>query len=100
MINVTYGDAVEIVWQNTAVQSPENHPMHLHGYSFYLVGYGEGNWNKSCRDNYNLDNPPLVNTVGIPQKGWAAIRFIADNPGMFSYFSNRKIHALHSFLSF
>ncbi|GMP80117.1 hypothetical protein CsSME_00035347 [Camellia sinensis var. sinensis] len=27
-------------------------------------------------------DPPEVNTVGVPTNGWAAIRFRADNPGV------------------
>ncbi|WJX41364.1 Laccase-15 [Trifolium repens] len=32
--------------------------------------------------NYNLFDPPLVNTVMVPRNGWAAIRFVATNPGV------------------
>lgn len=65
----------------------DNHPFHLHGYSFYLIGTGCGNYdNVTDPKSYNLVDPPEVNTIGVPRKGWAAIRFIADNPGMF--FSN------------
>jgi hypothetical protein len=47
------------------------------------VGYGFGNFNKSKDPmNYNLFDPPLVNTVMVPRNGWAAIRFVATNPGM------------------
>ena len=36
-----------------------------------------------CRDaaRYNLVDPPLKNTVLVPRLGWAAVRFVADNPG-------------------
>ena len=30
----------------------------------------------------NFDNPPLKDTVSMPTKGYANIRFIADNPGL------------------
>lgn len=81
-----YGDAVEIVLQGTNVaDAPENHPMHLHGYSFYLVGTGSGNYNNETDPKtFNLVDPPEVNSIGVPKNGWAAIRFVANNPGMFS----------------
>ncbi|KAG6394820.1 hypothetical protein SASPL_145410 [Salvia splendens] len=48
--------------------------MHLHGYSFYLVGMGTGNFNRK-RDSvgYNLVDPPLQNTIVVPSNGWTAI---------------------------
>ncbi|CAJ2640994.1 unnamed protein product [Trifolium pratense] len=78
-----YGSNVELVFQDTNLIAGLDHPMHLHGYSFHVVGYGFGNFNKSKDPmNYNLVDPPLVNTVTVPKNGWAAIRFVATNPGV------------------
>jgi laccase len=89
---VNYNDVVEIVYQGTNVGAAENHPMHLHGYSFYVVGTGSGNFNsKTDPKSYNLIDPPEVNTVGVPKNGWVTIRFIADNPGTFSIHTTRKM---------
>uniref|UniRef100_A0A7N0R8F1 Laccase n=1 Tax=Kalanchoe fedtschenkoi TaxID=63787 RepID=A0A7N0R8F1_KALFE len=78
-----YNASVEIVFQGTNVLGGENHPMHLHGYSFYVVGSGFGNFDSQTDpDSYNLVDPPELNTVGVPTNGWAAIRFRADNPGV------------------
>ncbi|KAL1202049.1 Laccase-3 [Cardamine amara subsp. amara] len=73
---------VQIVLQDTSIVTPENHPMHLHGYQFYVVGSGFGNFDPN-RDpaNFNLFDPPERNTIGTPTGGWVAIRFVADNPG-------------------
>ncbi|KAF3961646.1 hypothetical protein CMV_013748, partial [Castanea mollissima] len=80
-LTVNYNDAVEIVLQGTNVGAAENHPMHLHGFSFYVVGMGSGNFNnKTDPKSYNLIDPPEANTVGVPKNGWLTIRFIADNP--------------------
>ncbi|KAJ0975191.1 hypothetical protein J5N97_017156 [Dioscorea zingiberensis] len=78
-----YNEEVEIVFQGTSLVLAESHPMHLHGYSFYVVGMGFGNFDKT-RDPfaYNLLDPPHKNTVSIPRDGWVAIRFKADNPGV------------------
>ena len=77
-----YGSTVEIVFQGTNLVAGIDHPMHLHGYSFFVVGYGFGNFNEE-RDKlgYNLIDPPLLNTVIVPKNGWAAVRFAANNPG-------------------
>ncbi|OWM84628.1 hypothetical protein CDL15_Pgr027415 [Punica granatum] len=81
---IDYNEAVEIVFQGTNVGAAENHPMHLHGYSFYVLGFGSGNFNSTTDPlSYNLDDPPLVNTIGVPKNGWLTIRFIADNPDTF-----------------
>jgi laccase len=34
---------------------------------------------------YNLVNPPLKNTVVVPNLGWVAVRFVTDNPGRYMY---------------
>jgi hypothetical protein len=79
---IKYGEAVEIVFQGTNIGNAENHPMHLHGFSFYLVGTGYGNFdNVTSPRTFNLKDPPEVNTIGVPKSGWVVIRFVADNPG-------------------
>lgn len=78
-----FGKHVEIVFQATNIMSKESHPMHLHGHSFYVVGWGYGNFNPNKDPfRYNLIDPPKQSTVVVPKGGWAAIRFIADNPGV------------------
>jgi laccase len=79
---VEYGTVVEVVFQDTSILGAESHPMHLHGFSFYVVGRGFGNFDKD-KDlaMYNLVDPPYQNTVTVPAGGWAAIRFRAANPG-------------------
>lgn len=77
-----YGTRVQLILQDTGTVSTENHPIHLHGFSFYVVGYGTGNYNPQTA-NFNLVDPPYMNTIGVPVGGWAAIRFVADNPGTF-----------------
>lgn len=77
-----YGTVVEVVFQDTAILGSESHPMHLHGYSFYVVGRGAGNFDRHKDPaTYNLDDPPYQNTVSVPKAGWAAVRFRAANPG-------------------
>ncbi|PHT50624.1 Laccase-21 [Capsicum baccatum] len=78
-----YGTNVEIVLQGTSLLGGIDHPIHLHGYSFYVVGSGLGNFDRDKDPlNYNLVDPPLQNTIAIVRNGWATIRFKADNPGV------------------
>ncbi|KDP35113.1 hypothetical protein JCGZ_11126 [Jatropha curcas] len=94
VIPIEYGENVELVFQGTAIQSPENHPMHLHGFSFYLVGIGTGNYDSTTHPKkYNLIDPPEVNTIGVPRNGWAAIRFYANNPGVWFMHCHLERHA-------
>ncbi|GLJ45708.1 hypothetical protein SUGI_0962010 [Cryptomeria japonica] len=66
----------------TNIFQADNHPMHIHGYDFYIVGEAFGNYdNETDPSSFNLVDPPQRNTVGVPANGWAAIRFKADNPG-------------------
>ncbi|KAL9428903.1 hypothetical protein AB3S75_030824 [Citrus x aurantiifolia] len=78
-----FNSTVEMVLQNTALVAVESHPMHLHGYDFYVLAQGFGNYNAS-RDskNFNFVNPQRRNTIAVPIGGWAVIRFRANNPGV------------------
>ncbi|KAM0018453.1 putative laccase [Helianthus debilis subsp. tardiflorus] len=80
---IEYNTTVEVVFQGTALVAGLDHPMHLHGFNFYVVGWGFGNFDeKKDPLNYNLGDPPFRNTVLVPINGWAAIRFKAHNPGV------------------
>jgi laccase len=82
---LNYHEAIEILFQDTnLLGGGANHPMHFHGYSFFVVGMGFGNFdNKTDPKGFNLVDPPEVNTFPVPRNGWLAIRFLAKNPGMF-----------------
>jgi laccase len=78
-----YNEEVEITFQSTNVlNASEDHPMHMHGYSFFVIGSGSGNFDEETDSKtYNLIDPVEANTVIIPKNGWATIRFKASNPG-------------------
>ncbi|KAK3018967.1 hypothetical protein RJ639_003386 [Escallonia herrerae] len=79
---VKYNSTVEIVLQNTALVGIENHPIHLHGYNFYVLAQGFGNYESvNGPKKFNLVNPQERNTIAVPVGGWAVIRFRANNPG-------------------
>ncbi|KAI3683233.1 hypothetical protein L1987_83733 [Smallanthus sonchifolius] len=74
---------LEIVLQDTGFLNVENHPIHIHGHNFFIVGMGFGNFDaEKDTARYNLVDPPERNTVGVPVGGWAAVRINANNPGV------------------
>ncbi|PIN11034.1 Multicopper oxidase [Handroanthus impetiginosus] len=83
ILEIPFGTKLEIVLQDTNFLNPENHPIHIHGHNFFIVGRGFGNFDVSKDPlGYNLEDPPERNTVAVPVGGWAAIRLITDNPGV------------------
>ena len=82
VMTLEYNQTVQIVLQNVNVWGLDNHPFHLHGHVFYVVGRGIGNYNATTAPkNFNLVDPQVLNTVSLPDYGWVAIRFVTNNPG-------------------
>nr|XP_043621384.1 laccase-2-like [Erigeron canadensis] len=93
VVVLPYNTTVELVMQGTSTLGAENHPLHLHGYNFFVVGQGSGNFNSTTDPpNFNLVDPVERNTVGVPSGGWVAIRFRADNPGVWFMHCHIEIH--------
>ncbi|XP_047156918.1 laccase-17-like [Vigna umbellata] len=88
-----FNTSVELVMQDTSILGAESHPLHLHGFNFFVVGQGFGNFdpNKDPK-NFNLVDPVERNTVGVPSGGWVAIRFLADNPGVWFMHCHLEVH--------
>ncbi|GJN08139.1 hypothetical protein PR202_ga26031 [Eleusine coracana subsp. coracana] len=84
LYRVKYGAVVvQIVFQDTGIFVAEEHPMHIHGYHFYVLATGFGNYDpRRDEAKFNLVDPPSRNTIGVPVGGWAVVRFVADNPGV------------------
>ncbi|KAH9620697.1 hypothetical protein KSS87_004080, partial [Heliosperma pusillum] len=90
---IKFNSTVELVLQDTNLLTVESHPFHLHGYNFFVVGTGVGNFDPSKDPaKYNLVDPPERNTVGVPTGGWTAIRFRADNPGVWFMHCHLELH--------
>lgn len=90
---VGYNSTVQIVLQGTAIIAPESHPTHLHGFNFYVVGTGIGNYDPNVDPaSFNLVDPVERNTISVPTGGWAAIRFRADNPGVWFLHCHLEVH--------
>uniref|UniRef100_A0ACD5TFZ1 Uncharacterized protein n=1 Tax=Avena sativa TaxID=4498 RepID=A0ACD5TFZ1_AVESA len=93
VVPLSFNTTVEVVLQDTSIQGAESHPLHLHGYDFHVVGTGFGNYdaaNDTAR--YNLVDPVQRNTISVPTAGWVAIRFVADNPGVWIMHCHFDVH--------
>ncbi|CAD6235985.1 unnamed protein product [Miscanthus lutarioriparius] len=90
---IPYGTNVELVMQGTSILGIESHPLHLHGFNFFVVGQGYGNYDPvNDPAKFNLVDPVERNTVGVPAGGWVAIRFLADNPGVWFMHCHLEVH--------
>ncbi|CAK9875510.1 unnamed protein product [Sphagnum jensenii] len=90
---IRFNSSVQLILQDTSILEFETHPFHLHGYSVYIVGKGYGNYDPATSPaSFNLINPPLRNTYGVPSGGWLALRFVADNPGVWLLHCHLEIH--------
>ncbi|MQL77104.1 hypothetical protein Taro_009497 [Colocasia esculenta] len=88
-----YNETVQVVLQDTGIIATESHPVHLHGFNFFVVGSGIGNFDpKKDAVKFNLVDPAERNTVGVPTGGWTAIRFRADNPGVWFLHCHLELH--------
>ncbi|XP_047070229.1 laccase-4-like [Lolium rigidum] len=93
LLVLPFNSSVELVMQDTSILGIESHPLHLHGFNFFVVGQGVGNYD-SVNDpaKFNLVDPVERNTVGVPAGGWVAIRFLADNPGVWFMHCHLEVH--------
>ncbi|KAF3912757.1 Laccase [Dactylellina cionopaga] len=86
-------------WTDLVINNMDDggHPFHFHGYDFYVLStYGAplnqrmswGSYNPydlskpALGGAYNLENPVRKDTVFIPRRGYAVLRFLPDNPGI------------------
>ncbi|PKI40293.1 hypothetical protein CRG98_039318 [Punica granatum] len=87
-----FNSTVDIILQNAnalSANTSEVHPWHIHGHDFWVLGYGDG---KFVEGNFNLKDPPLRNTAVTFPYGWTALRFVADNPGVWAFHCHIKPH--------
>lgn len=88
-----FNATVQVVLQDTSIIAPESHPVHMHGSNFFVVGMGIGNYDETKDPkNFNLVDPVERNTIDVPTGGWTAIRFQADNPGVWFLHCHLEVH--------
>ncbi|KAK2747994.1 hypothetical protein FQN57_001585 [Myotisia sp. PD_48] len=94
------------IWVDLIVNNLDEgpHPFHLHGHNFYVLslfestlGWGSYNpWephlNPSSAPPYDFNKAILRDTVQIPRRGHAVLRFRADNPGIWLFHCHIQWH--------
>ncbi|WAR12214.1 LAC2-like protein [Mya arenaria] len=101
-LKVAVGDVVELVLISDGKYGMGNHPMHMHGYSFYVLGMERLNdtvdrslieeLDSRGKLNRNLLYPVQKDTVVVPDGGYTIIRFKADNPGFWLFHCHVDFH--------
>ncbi|TPX32371.1 hypothetical protein SmJEL517_g04551 [Synchytrium microbalum] len=74
--NVTVAD---LVLNNLDVGA---HPFHMHGLPLYILAMGSGLFTGATPTN--ITNPLRRDTVVLPSNGYAIVRIIFDNPGIWT----------------
>ncbi|KAL5992292.1 hypothetical protein ACLOJK_013208 [Asimina triloba] len=91
-----FNSTVDIILQNANTMTKNNsetHPWHLHGHDFWVLGYGKGVFDPiNDPSKYNLVDPIMKNTVPVHPYGWTALRFKADNPGVWAFHCHIEAH--------
>lgn len=93
---LAFNTTVDVILQNANTMNENNsetHPWHLHGHDFWVLGYGIGKFNKlNDSKSFNLVDPIMKNTVAVHPFGWTALRFRADNPGVWAFHCHIESH--------
>ncbi|KAG6490695.1 hypothetical protein ZIOFF_052005 [Zingiber officinale] len=91
-----FNSTVDVVLQSANILKPnksETHPWHMHGHDFWVLAHGMGRFDPDVDTaRFNLVDPILKNTVDLQPFGWTAIRFKADNPGVWAFHCHVESH--------
>ncbi|XP_065091239.1 uncharacterized protein LOC135712206 [Ochlerotatus camptorhynchus] len=103
VLQVPLNSSVEMVLIDEGFTFDANHPFHLHGHAFRVVGMERLAGNISAEEVKRLDEEgkikrrlkgaPIKDTVTIPDGGYTIIRFIANNPGYWLFHCHIEFHA-------
>ncbi|KAF0514371.1 multicopper oxidase [Gigaspora margarita] len=81
-------EVIDIILKN---EDGGEHPFHLHGHVFWLLGIGV-NGTTLDYDKLNTKDPIQRDVTTVPAKGWAVLRFVADNPGVWGFHCHIEWH--------
>lgn len=104
----------ELVIQTSGIQTIDilirnyddgNHPIHLHGYKYFVLAQGHGSPERVSRlgsydwanvapmyMSLDLSNPLRRDTASVEAYGWILLRFVADNPGAWAFHCHVSWH--------
>lgn len=69
-----------------------NHPLHLHGYKYFVLAQGHGYFDPHLYETMDLSNPLRRDTASAEAFGWILIRLVTDNPGMWAFHCHISWH--------
>lgn len=103
VLQVPLNAIVEMVLVDEGIAYDANHPFHLHGNAFRVIGLDRVGNNVTIETikemdrlgqlKRNFNRPPLKDTVTVPDGGYTIIRFKADNPGYWLMHCHIEFHA-------
>ncbi|XP_055852973.1 uncharacterized protein LOC129916824 [Episyrphus balteatus] len=103
VLQVKLNAVVELILVDEGVAYDANHPFHLHGNAFRVIGLDRVGKNVTIETikemdrlgqlHRNFDKPPVKDTVTVPDGGYTIIRFNADNPGYWLLHCHIEFHA-------
>jgi FtsP/CotA-like multicopper oxidase with cupredoxin domain len=79
-VEIRKGEVIRFALRNPTGM---DHPFHLHGHSFRVLGKPGG---------LNLTDPVLKDTINVPAKGEVVIQWLADNPGRWFFHCHIEWH--------
>ncbi|KAL3859684.1 hypothetical protein ACJMK2_009892 [Sinanodonta woodiana] len=101
-LKVGVGDMVEMILIGEGINGEGNHPMHLHGHQFYVLGMKKLNTSIRRHEIEEMDAKDLLprnydtaikkDTVLVPDGGYTIIRFHAENPGFWLFHCHVEFH--------
>ncbi|KAH8376771.1 hypothetical protein KR093_001265, partial [Drosophila rubida] len=103
VLQVPLNAVVELIIVDEGFTFYANHPFHLHGNAFRVIGLERLGENVTIEMVKQLDqfkllkrnfvNPPVKDTVTVPDGGYTIIRFEAYNPGYWLFHCHIEFHA-------
>ena len=101
-VNINNEEIIDLIVVNN---DRGEHPFHLHGHYFWVIGSGRAASVSKIPTNFNLDNPPKRDTVTVNScsstlgpvctgVGYAVLRFVADNPGVWFFHCHIDWHLM------
>ncbi|XP_014239494.1 laccase-2-like [Cimex lectularius] len=96
---IEQGSLVEVVLVDISYNRNQDHPVHLHGNNFFIIAMGTNktieelkNQNEQGLINKKLKFAPARDSISVPNRGYAIIRFIANNIGYWMFHCHLTNH--------
>ncbi|KAK7040803.1 Mco1p [Halocaridina rubra] len=108
LYEIPLGAVVDLVLIDEGQHGDESHPVHLHGYHFWVIGQHRPDdvvdaaitrsevmaMDARGELQRNFDRPVQKDTVTVPDAGYTIIRFRADNPGFWLLHCHVLFHSV------